>query len=104
MQNVENFRLTAQAKNRILELCEKRKSQTGQNVIPAIMWIESTLNEGRLPSQVAIGLYDEDNRSELKDDLQFIDGLELVFAIPTEYEQHFNNKTLDFVSGKFDLA
>ncbi len=96
--------IAGNAKRRILEICEKRRAKSGQGVIPAIMWIDTALNEHIPESCIGIGLYDEGQWPELKvEDIQVVDGFEFVLAVSDADKVRFIGKTLDYRDGRFHL-
>ena len=93
------FAITDQAKQKILLLSAQYEAKIGKDVIAAILWIDSGLNNGRIDSQPAIGFYDD--RSAIEKDITIIDGLQIVLATSDQDKARFLGKTLDYGNNRF---
>jgi hypothetical protein len=91
--------ITDQARRRILFLKAQYEARIGKDMIVAIVWIDSALNNGLVESQPAIGFYDD--RSVIEKDITIIDGLEIVLATSEEDRVRFQGKTLDHQNARF---
>ena len=103
MANSVMSEITLAAKMRIEEICRSYKTKTGEDPIPAIVWLEAKQNPAALREGVAIALYDRIHEKELEGDIVHISGVECVLAIPEQYNVKFKSKKLDFVEGRFEL-
>jgi hypothetical protein len=104
MQNFADFIISDEAKQRIVFLTTEHQRKIGGmggNVIPAILWIDSELNDGTVASQPALGFYHE--RRDVEGDTIFLDGLEIVLAVSDEDRMRFRGKILDYENNRFTL-
>jgi hypothetical protein len=101
MKAGEIFAVSDAAKRRILSLSRQLEVKIGKSVVPAILWLDSDLNDGAVESQPAIGFYDD--RTEIEKHITEIDGIEIVLAISKDDEERFRGKTLDYVNDRFVL-
>jgi hypothetical protein len=97
------MQFTANAKQRIIDLCDELQQRIGQSVIPAVMWIDKKGNPDLAESGVTIGFYNEDQRATLGAFVTIVDGFEYVSGVPSEHKNRFHGKTLDYRGGKFCL-
>jgi hypothetical protein len=96
------FFISETAKTRIAAMLCEFKAKFNKEMIPAIMWIDSALNNGSVDSQPAVGLYD--NRDDIApSDLLVIDGIEIAVAIADQDLIKFQGKTLDYETDRFVL-
>jgi hypothetical protein len=98
------FEITDAAKHEIGRQADRFRKKATDRLIPAIMWIDSVLNQGTIPSGVAVGLYTEDQREELGETIIDDKGFEYILAIDDNDFIHFSNKTLDFQNDGFVLV
>jgi hypothetical protein len=78
------------------------KLKFNKAAIPAIMWIDSALNNGSIDSQPAVGLYD--NRDDIAlCYLLSLDGVEIAIAVSEQDMIRFKGKTLDYENNRFML-
>lgn len=96
-----NLKISLEAKMRIREIVDDKSDLLGRECVPCLCWISSSLNRGRIPSQPIVGLYD--SRPEVESDIEIIDGIEIVVALPDHYVHHFDGMTLDFRGGQWFL-
>ena len=96
--------ITDRAKTEIRSLCEKFQKKTGAAAIPAIVWIDEKLNEGKVVSGIGIAFYHSDKRSELGNDVRSVSGLDYVLAIPEDEGPKFASQVLDFQDRCFRLV
>jgi hypothetical protein len=96
------FSISNPAKGRIAMLLSEFKLKFNKEAIPAIMWIDSALNNGSIDSQPVVGLYD--NRDDIAPcDLLVLDGVEIAIAVSEQDIVRFKEKTLDYENGRFVL-
>jgi hypothetical protein len=96
------FFISDTAKRRIATMLSDFKLKFEKEAIPAIMWIDSGLNNGTIDSQPAIGLYN--NRDEIApSDLLVMDGIEIAIAVAVADIGRFQKKTLDYENRRFFL-
>ena len=78
--------ISTAAKKKIELLVDEFKGRFGNReitVVPAILWVDSRLNNERFQSQPAIGFYD--NRGEIENDILVIDGFEVVREVDPDF-------------------
>ncbi|MDR3470623.1 MAG: hypothetical protein P4M09_02865 [Devosia sp.] len=91
-----NFGITDAAVRQIQEI---ERANSGKLKV-GLMWVDGNLNNGKVESQVGIGLFDEkeDDYSEIT---CCVGGISLIINIlPIDFER-FNGKKLDFIGNKF---
>jgi len=88
------FKITASAKDRILKALEEYRQLKAKSAIPALMWIDASLNNNHFPSHIGIGLYDV--RADIVDALYAVDGLELGVAMNDRDFERIKGRTIDF--------
>jgi len=94
------FTITDAAKEAIRSLLRDYRDRFGREAVPAIMWVDSSLNQHlKFESHPAIGFYDE--RSEIESDIVTINRLELVLAVADSDKTRFIGKTLDYQNDRF---
>jgi hypothetical protein len=93
--------ITETAKHEIRLLTDNYSKRIDRAATPALMWIDAHVNEGLKISQPAIGFYND--RAEIEHDIEIIDGIEIVIAVPEEDRSIFDHKVLDYVGGCFIL-
>ena len=91
--------ITRSAQMQIQSIRKKYKDQTEEASIPAIAGLDSTLNPVLTSSGVCIGLYDENSRDEIADNICEIDGMECLVPVAEEDAHLFAGKTLDYDNG-----
>jgi hypothetical protein len=96
-----NLKISPEAKMRIREVADDKSAQLGSECVPCLCWISSSLNRGRIPSQPIIGLYAD--RAEVEKDIEILDGIEIVVALPDDALHHFEGMTLDYRGGQWFL-
>jgi hypothetical protein len=101
MQTDVTFTITENAKRRIASVTKEYEAKIEKDVITAILWLDSNLNDGMVESQPVVGFYHD--RSEIMGDILTIDGLEIVLAISDEDNFRFQGKTLDYQDNRFVL-
>lgn len=102
MPNALQLSISDEAKRRITLMLHEFRAHFNKDAIPAIMWIDSPLNNGAIESQPAIGLYD--NKDDIAaGDLLFVDEMEIAIAFSEHDIIHFQEKTLDYERGRFFL-
>lgn len=78
--------------------------QAGSRLIPAVLWLDSALNGGRVQSGVIIGAYPQSERVEISDHIQSDNGYEFVLNVPDHELYRFLGKTLDYRDGQYVLV
>lgn len=102
MPNALQLSISEEAKRRITLMLHEFRVHFNKEAIPAIMWIDSSLNNGAIESQPAIGLYD--NKDDIAPgDLLLVDKIEIALAVSAHDLIHFQEKTLDYEGGRFIL-
>ena len=94
--------ITEQARDKIVAMTKELKTRVNREVIPAVLWLDSKLNEGGFASHPTIGFYYD--RSEVEGDIIVFDGLSLVLAVSDQDRAlHFEGKTLHYDGERFVL-
>ena len=96
------FSISAEAKGRIVLLLDQYRERFGREAIPAVMWIDSVMNNGIIDSQPTIGFYG--NIEDIKDEILTIDGLQLVLAVSDGDRDRFLGKTLNYTGEGFEIS
>jgi hypothetical protein len=96
-----DFSITKEATDKIRNLLKEHEGRHGITAVPAIVWVDSNLNNQIKESQPAIGFYS--NRSEIDGQTTVVNGLELVIAVADQDRIHFRGKVLDYEGGRFVL-
>lgn len=95
MPKIAPFTITPRAREEIESLLEKYERTYAKKAIPALMWVDSSLNQGVLAeSGIAIGFYTD--REEIERDIVLADGFEVVLAVSEGDEARFVGSTIDF--------
>lgn len=97
------LKISLAARREINTGLERWRPKAGGGLIPAIMWVDSELNNGNIESGVIVGAYTAAQRSELLGEIRNDRGYEFVLAVPDHELIRFLGKTLDFAGGKFVL-
>ncbi|TIU29641.1 MAG: hypothetical protein E5W27_03270 [Mesorhizobium sp.] len=97
------LRIADSAKNRIVDLCADFRRDKGVDAIPAIMWLDGDLNDGRFPSGVLLGAYTAAQRDEVAHGIRISNGVEYVLAVSEHDLFKFLGKTLTFDGSLFHL-
>ena len=101
MQPSVTFTITENAKRMIVSLTKEYEGKIEKGVIPAILWLDSGLNDEQPDSQPVIGFYHD--RSEIEGDILIVEGLQVVLAISEHDNVRFQNKILDYENDRFVL-
>ncbi len=97
------LRISIAARHEIDAGLERLRPKAGGGLIPAIMWVDSELNNGNIETGVIVGAYTAAQRGELVGKIRDDHGYEFVLAVPDHELMRFLGKTLDFTGGKFVL-
>ena len=100
-----NFRISEAAKRGIEWLRAHQEKITG--VTPGVVfvaWGIRNANGSEQQQSVIVGFYDKSQDDEVKDGIQIVDGVPLIFFTNERYVARFEGKVLDFKGKKFFLA
>lgn len=86
------------AKAKIEELKIRVEQETRKKpIMPAILWVDGNMNEGRVQSQPGIGFYDDQAElDEIRDHIATVSGLEVVIGFSAPDIDRFKGKILDY--------
>lgn len=93
------FQLTKEAKAQLSALLQKLKRTSGRDATPGLIWIDSSLNEGRVESGIGVGFYYD--RRQIENDIVVVGDMEILLAAAEEDRDRFVGKTIDFNNGRF---
>ncbi|OCX25559.1 hypothetical protein QV13_00135 [Mesorhizobium hungaricum] len=98
------MKISAAARAQIALGLDRIKARTGVECIPAVMWVDSELNNGIVPSGVLMGAFTEAQRNEIAHILRSDNGYEYVLSVAEEDFVRFVGKTLDYRDDNYVLV
>lgn len=86
------------AKAKIEDMKSRVEQETHKKpIMPAILWIDGDMNEGKISSQAGIGFYDDQAElDEIRDHITTVSGMEVVIGFSASDLDRFKGKILDY--------
>jgi hypothetical protein len=103
MANTVLCGITESAKYKIIDIRADYKSTYGHDGLPALMWVDGNLNPGFAKSFIMIGMYNDEDRSEIQNKIVTVDDVEIVLAISGKDMYRFQDKVLHYEDDEFVL-
>ena len=100
-----NFSIASSAKKELEVLRSAYEEHTKAEAdVVMIGWGEYQMNDGRSFGDVIVSFYERSQRDNIKDGIQIVDGLEVLFFTTQSLSKNFAGKTLVHEAGRFQLV
>jgi hypothetical protein len=100
-----NFSIASSAKKELEVPCRAYEEHANAEAdVVMIGWGEYRMNDGRQFGDVIVSFYEKDQRADIKDGIQLVDGVEVLFFTTRSLSKNFAGKTLVHESGRFQLV
>ena len=95
-----NFTLADAARNEIIRLMGIPHERLGLPALPSISWAVDLYEDGTRREGPAIGFYDAATAKDMRDAVQIVNGVEVVYFVTESTSRHFYRRTLDFAADR----